>query len=195
MSLTLAGCTDSRSGFGKEDDAVSACLNALDKHADLAPKDRLGQQAIKALRVKDADTVWEVIGETEEQVGYPTRSFVCEVEKGTDRDHPVGKVFIAKDDRDRYAVARMLAPEVKSFQATGQYVEVEGQPAVTLNMLAGRGSGSVQLLEGMASPGFGERECTTFGLRLVPFGERGAELLPIVADAFEVTFHTRCGVP
>jgi hypothetical protein len=36
-------------------------------------------------------------------------------------------------DPDREALARQAAPAVKNFLATGAYVEVDGEPAVTLN--------------------------------------------------------------
>jgi hypothetical protein len=98
-------------------------------------------------------------------------------------------------ETDRSALARQAAPAVKSFLATGVYVEADGEPAVTLNSLTGSGTGAVQVLAGRSRPGARERQCTELGVRLVPYGERGTELLPIVADGFEAAFDTTCGIP
>lgn len=49
---------------------------------------------------------------------------------------------------DRVALAREVAPTVKSFQATGKYVDAGGEPAVTIEPLAGPGDGAVQVLPG-----------------------------------------------
>lgn len=95
----------------------------------------------------------------------------------------------------REALAREAAPKVKSFLARGVYLEAGGEPAVELDSLTGPGDGAVQVLPGRSRPGSRERECTALGVRLVPFGERGTELLPIVADGFEAAHDTRCGVP
>lgn len=96
---------------------------------------------------------------------------------------------------ERAALAREVAPSVRSNLATGAYVEVGGEPAVTIRPLAGPGDGAVQVLAGRSRPGAGERQCTELDVRLVPYGDRGRELLPIVADAFEADYGTRCGVP
>jgi hypothetical protein len=100
-----------------------------------------------------------------------------------------------QDEPDREGLAREAAPAVKSFLATGVYVEVDGEPAVTLDSLTGPGTGAVQVLAGRSRPGAAERQCTALGVRLVPHGERGQELLPIVADGFESKFKTTCGIP
>lgn len=100
-----------------------------------------------------------------------------------------------KSRGERAALAREAAPMVKSFLATGIFREAAGELAVTLDGMKGGGDGAVQVLPGRSRPGARERQCTSLGVRLVPFGERGVELLPIVADGFEAAFDTSCGIP
>lgn len=97
--------------------------------------------------------------------------------------------------REREALAREAAPVVKSFLARGVYREADGEPAVGLDSLTGPGDGAVLVLPGRSRAGSRERQCTSLGVRLVPFGERGSELLPIVADGFEAAHDTTCGIP
>lgn len=92
-------------------------------------------------------------------------------------------------------MARKAAPKVKSFLAKGAVVRIDGQPAVTVSNLVGPGDGAVVVLSGRSRPGSTERQCTGLRVRLVPAGARGAELLPIVADAFEAAHRTTCGIP
>lgn len=91
-------------------------------------------------------------------------------------------------------MAKQAAEAVES-RSPGAFTQVDGEPAVTIARLAGGGSGAVKVLSGRSYPASRERQCTALGVRLVPHGERGMELLPIVADAFEKRFEVTCGVP
>lgn len=100
LVLTLVACGDEkRGGFGVEDAAVNACLDAVADRTALAPKDKLGQPAVQMLKVSSQGQTWRVAGETAARPGFPSRAFACRVEKRGDRGEVAGEVTVISDSQ------------------------------------------------------------------------------------------------